>query len=79
MSALLEQGLLAPLRPYQLEAARAIVGSVRRRLGLSFSVEVARQGGKNELSARIELLLLLQNAWSRSRTSRRRRRSVRRR
>lgn len=47
-----------PLRPYQLEAASAIVESVARRRGLSFSVEIARQGGKNELSARIELFLL---------------------
>lgn len=54
--------LLSPLRPYQLEAARAILESVRRRRGLAFSVEIARQGGKNELSARLELLLLLENA-----------------
>src|SRR5579864_3432327 len=52
---------LPVLRPYQLEAGRAILRSVRRRLGLSFSVEIARQGGKNELSAQIELLLLLWN------------------
>ncbi len=32
--------------------------SVRRGDGLTFSVEIARQGGKNELSAHIELLLL---------------------
>jgi hypothetical protein len=51
--------LASPLRPYQREAARAIVDSVLRRRGLSFSVEVARQGGKNELSARLELLLLI--------------------
>ncbi len=51
-------GLLSPLRPYQKEAARAIVDSVVRRRGLSLSVEIARQGGKNELSARVELLLL---------------------
>ncbi len=58
---LTDDGLLAPLRPYQLEAAQAILGSVNRRQGLSFSVEIARQGGKNELSARIELLLLMRN------------------
>jgi hypothetical protein len=46
------------LRPYQVEAGRAVVDSVLRRKGLSFSIEIARQGGKNELSARIELLLL---------------------
>ncbi len=53
--------LSMPLRPYQVEAARAIVHSVLRKRGLSFSVEIARQGGKNELSARIELLLLVRH------------------
>jgi hypothetical protein len=51
--------LSSPLRWYQREAARAILDSVVRERGLSFSVEVARQGGKNELSARLELYLLL--------------------
>ena len=51
-------GLASPLRAYQLEAAKAIVESVVRRRGLTFSVMMARQGGKNELSARVELLLL---------------------
>ena len=46
------------LRPYQQEVAMAILGSVFGRKGLTFSVEVARQGGKNELSAQLELLLL---------------------
>ena len=46
------------LRPYQLEVARAIADSVLQRKGLTFSVEIARQGGKNELSAQIEVLLL---------------------
>jgi len=46
------------LRPYQQEVARAILDSVFRRKGLTFSVEIARQGGKNELSAKLELLLL---------------------
>ena len=46
------------LRPYQIEIARAILGSVFGRKGLTFSVEIARQGGKNELSAQMELLLL---------------------
>src|SRR3972149_4638240 len=49
------------LRPYQVEAGRAILDSVLRRRGLSFSVEVARQGGKNELSAQLEALLLTLN------------------
>ncbi len=46
------------LRAYQLEIAKAVVDSVLGRKGLTFSVEIARQGGKNELSAHIEVLLL---------------------
>jgi hypothetical protein len=46
------------LRPYQREAARAIAVSVMHRSGRSITVQIARQGGKNELSAQIELLLL---------------------
>ncbi len=46
------------LRPYQREVALAILDSVFGKKGLTFSVEIARQGGKNELSAQLELLLL---------------------
>ncbi len=46
------------LRPYQAEVARAILNSVLNRRGLTFSVEISRQGGKNELSAQLEVLLL---------------------
>jgi len=46
------------LRPYQQEVAKAILDSVQKHKGLTFSVEIARQGGKNELSAIIELTLL---------------------
>ncbi|MCD6453580.1 MAG: hypothetical protein J7K77_04775 [Dehalococcoidales bacterium] len=46
------------LRPYQKEVALAILDSIFSRKGLTFSVEIARQGGKNELSAQLELLLL---------------------
>ena len=46
------------LRPYQQEVARAVLDSVQRGRGLTFSVEIARQGGKNELSAHLEVLLL---------------------
>jgi hypothetical protein len=46
------------LRPYQLEVARAAMDSVQKGKGLTFSVEIARQGGKNELSAHLEVLLL---------------------
>jgi hypothetical protein len=47
-----------PLRPYQLEAARAIITSVLERQGRTFTVMMARQAGKNELSAHIEAFLL---------------------
>jgi hypothetical protein len=50
---------LPPLRPYQLDVARAVAARVARHHGGSLSVEIARQGGKNELSARVELALLL--------------------
>ncbi|MBN1856931.1 MAG: hypothetical protein JW846_08260 [Dehalococcoidia bacterium] len=46
------------LRPYQQEVARAVMHSVQHGSGHVISVEIARQGGKNELSAHIELLLL---------------------
>ena len=49
---------LRRLRPYQREIALAVLDSVFGRKGLTFSVEIARQGGKNELSAQLELLLL---------------------
>lgn len=47
-----------PLRPYQLEPARAITESVCGRKGLIFTVMMARQAGKNELSAQLEAYLL---------------------
>ena len=53
---------LPTLRPYQAEAARAITESVINGRGLTFSVVMARQAGKNELSAQIELFLLLKHA-----------------
>jgi hypothetical protein len=46
------------LRPYQIEVGKAILDSVFSGRGLTFSVELARQGGKNELSAQLEVLLL---------------------
>jgi len=49
---------ISRLRRYQREVALAILDSVFGRKGLTFSVEIARQGGKNELSAQLELLLL---------------------
>ncbi len=53
---------LPRLRPYQAEVARAILARVLRREGGAISVEIARQGGKNELSARVELATLLAHA-----------------
>ncbi len=46
------------LRPYQLQVARAAMDSIQKGMGLTFSAEIARQGGKNELSAHLEVLLL---------------------
>jgi hypothetical protein len=53
--------MLSGLRPYQFEIAAAVLDSVFHRKGLTFSVEIARQGGKNELSARLERHLLTLN------------------
>jgi len=47
-----------PLRPYQLEIAQAIAASANDGRGLTFSVEIAREGGKNEISSYLELFLL---------------------
>lgn len=47
-----------PLRPYQVEVARAVLDSVWRQRGLTFTVMLARQMGKNELSAHLECYLL---------------------
>src|SRR5439155_9637062 len=47
-----------PLRPYQLEAGEAILRAVRAGQGGAFSVLMARQAGKNELSAQLEAYLL---------------------
>lgn len=47
------------LRPYQGTAGLAVLRRVFRREGGSVSIEIARQGGKNELSAQIELLLFM--------------------
>ena len=53
-----EPGRLPRLRPYQAAVARAVLERVVGGEGGSISVEIARQGGKNELSAQLELLLL---------------------
>ena len=41
-----------------MEIYGAVLDSVLPRQGLTFTVEVARQGGKNEVSALLELALL---------------------
>jgi hypothetical protein len=53
-----ESVVINQLRPYQKEVAAAILDSVFGKKGLTFSVEIARQGGKNEISAQLELVLL---------------------
>ncbi|MYD65354.1 MAG: hypothetical protein F4X26_05150 [Chloroflexi bacterium] len=53
---------LPQLRPYQAEVARAVLALTAAREGGSISVLVARQGGKNEVSAQVELALLLTRA-----------------
>ncbi|MBI3969765.1 MAG: hypothetical protein HY332_00630 [Chloroflexi bacterium] len=50
--------LKKPLRPYQAAAAQAIQQSILAVDGLTFTVMMARQMGKNELSAHLEAWLL---------------------
>jgi hypothetical protein len=50
------------LRPYQKDVFRAIADSVVWKRALAFSVEIARQGGKNETSASLELFVLCRYA-----------------
>jgi hypothetical protein len=47
-----------PLYPYQLEIAEAILASIESHQGHIFTVMMARQSGKNQLSAVIEAYLL---------------------
>src|SRR5262245_5363141 len=47
-----------PLRPYQLEPARAILDSIFHHRGRTFTIMMSRQAGKNELSAQLEAYLL---------------------
>ena len=49
---------LPELRPYQSAILRAVRESVVRRRGLTMTVEIARQGGKNEISAQLGIWLL---------------------
>ncbi len=50
--------LKQPLYPYQELIANAILDSILRRRGLTFTVMLARQMGKNQLSAVLEAYLL---------------------
>jgi len=54
---------LPALRSYQAEAKLASLDSALNGRGLTFTVVMARQAGKNELSAQVELQLLITNAW----------------
>jgi len=54
-----EKRILGNMFSYQLGIANTILDSVNSRKGLTFSVEIARQGGKNEISAQLEFSLLL--------------------
>jgi phage terminase large subunit-like protein len=51
--------LKMPLRPYQAEVARAILASIGERRGLTITVLMPRQSGKNQLSAHLEAYLLV--------------------
>ncbi len=46
------------LRPYQLEAAQAVLESIRKRAGRSIVIMFARQSRKDELSADLKAFLL---------------------
>ena len=47
-----------PLRPYQVEVARAVLASVAEGRGHSLTVMMPCQSGKNQLSAHLEAYLL---------------------
>jgi hypothetical protein len=49
---------LDKLYPYQKEIAAAVLQSFGEKKGYTFTVEIARQGGKNEISAFLELSML---------------------
>jgi hypothetical protein len=51
------------LRDYQRGVVEAIFWSVTRKKGLTIVVEMARQGGKNEVQAQIEALLLMLHSY----------------
>lgn len=53
-----------PLRPYQITIYKAVMRAIESRESATFSVEMARQAGKNETSAWIELSNLLRHQSS---------------
>ncbi len=52
-----------PLRTYQTEIGRAVLESIRQGAGRTFTVMLARQMGKNELSAHLEAFLLTRHQF----------------
>jgi Terminase RNaseH-like domain len=58
ISSFAEKVLNKPLYPYQVEACEAILDSIFNHQGLTFSIMMARQSGKNQLSAVLEAYLL---------------------
>src|SRR5687767_4112174 len=56
-----ERTLGRRLRGYQREVGEQVLRSVKAGLGVTFTVMMARQMGKNELSAHLEAHLLVQN------------------
>ena len=46
------------LRPYQADIVQTILDSVRHRRGLTFTISISRQGGKNEAEAHLQAYLL---------------------
>jgi hypothetical protein len=54
--------MIPELRPYQHDVLTAVMDSIIHQRGLTFSVEIARQGGKNELSVLLEMYLLHLNS-----------------
>jgi hypothetical protein len=55
---------LPALRSYQSAPGQAIIVSVLQGLGLTFTVEMSRQAGKNELSAQLETAIITALAHS---------------
>ena len=53
-----------PLRHYQLAVARAALESAAERRGLTLTVLMPRQAGKNQLSAHLEAFLLARHQRS---------------